>query len=332
MKLTGSLMLASLMVVFAVPSIVTSVQASQPVCTNVATTFDANPVISGTSVNITGTVAQASLGQGCAGGTNSTPVTVGTSTIQENMVSGAPAACGKGICAGGPTPGAVCENSAQCSPTLGGTCQKAKFEDIVSNTPDSNGKLSTLFDTTGLGGSIGFRTKYVGDAQGFKDNASPCEDLAVNDVACTGANIAATLASGPGEPAPGTSACWVFRITVSSCQDETNVTAQGGSNGWTSKIGLNGSKILSTSAGSAAVRNNNQRNDVILWNIGNMSAGSHATMDVQVCGTTAKFACPSDPVTEFLTGSWSTTFTPAGGVPTKSDYTGRVSIDVTCPL
>jgi hypothetical protein len=311
--------------------------AAQPICTNVATSFNpSNPVSAGTDAQVTGTVKQAGAVNGCAGGTAGTPVSVGTMTEEENEISGVGVPCGKGICtgAGGPPDGSVCQNSSECNPTVGGHCVKAKLTAIGSATPDSNGQVVVPFDTTGLDNQvIGFESSYSGNSDGFKDNDSPCVDLVIGPGggggggACPNgeASIAATLAVGNGTPPPNDSECWTFRITVNACDTLTGVTAQGGSNGWTSKIG-SGSTILGESKGTAAVRNNNKRNDVILWNIGSMTPGETEHMDVRVCGTTAKLNCP--------TGPWSTTYGhTVSGVLTydKSDYTGRVSIDTTCP-
>ncbi|HTJ08127.1 MAG TPA: hypothetical protein VL393_00440 [Candidatus Binataceae bacterium] len=319
--------------------------ASQPICTNVATSFgNGNPVSAGTDGQVTGTVKQAGAVNGCMGGTAGTPVIVGTMTEKENEINGVGVPCGHGICtgAGGPPDGSVCAASSECNPTAGGHCVKATLSDIGSGTPDSNGQLIVPFDTTGLDNQVvGFESSYVGDSSGFKNNNSPCVDLVIGPGGGSGggscpngeASIAATLASGNGTPPPNDSECWTFRITVNACDTLTGVTAQGGTNGWTSKIG-SGSSILSTSKGSAGVRNNNKRNDVILWNIGSMVPGESEHMDVKVCGTTAKMNCPTDPLTEYLTGPWSTTYGHSvNGALTydKSDYTGRVSIDTTCP-
>jgi hypothetical protein len=318
--------------------------ATQPICTNVATSFgNGNPVSAGTDAQVTGTVTQRGAVNGCAGGAAGTPVTVGTMTEKENEVSGVGVPCGKGICSGvgGPPDGSVCSNSSECNPQAGGHCVKAQLTEIGSGTPDSNGQLIAPFDTTGLDNQvIGFESSYVGDSAGFKNNDSPCVDLVIGPgggSSCPNgeASIAATLAAGSGTPPPNDPECWTFRITVSACDTLTRVTAQGGTNGWTSKIGSNGSAILGTSKGTAGVRNNNNRNDVILWNIGNMTPGETEHLDVKVCGTTAKLNCPTDPLTEYLTGPWSTTYGhTVNGVLIydKSDYTGRVSIDTTCPL
>lgn len=319
--------------------------ATQPICTNVATSFSpSNPVSAGTTVGVTGTVKQAGAVNGCAGGTAGTPVTVGTTTEKENEINGVGVPCGKGICTGvgGPPDGAVCQNSSECNPISGGHCVHATLTEIGSASPDSNGQVIVPLDTTGLDNQvIGFESSYVGDSDGFKNNNSPCVDLVIGpggSGSCPNgeASIAATLADGDGTPPPNAGECWTFRITVNACDTLTNVTAQGGTNGWTTKLGIGGSKIVSMTKGTAGVRNNNKRNDVILWNIGNMTPGESENLVVKVCGTTAKLNCPTDPpLTEYLTGPWSTTYGHlVNGVLTydKSDYTGRVSIDTTCPI
>jgi hypothetical protein len=320
-------------------------RATQPICTNVATSFSpSNPVSAGTTVGVTGTVKQAGAVNGCAGGTAGTPVTVGTTTEKENEINSVGVPCGKGLCSGvgGPPDGAVCQNTSECNPQAGGHCDHATLTAIGSGTPDSNGQVIVSFDTTGLDNQvIGFESSYAGTSLGFKSRNSPCVDLVIGPGgggSCPNgeASIAATLADGDGTPPPSDSTCWDFRITVNACDTLTNVTAQGGTNGWTSKLGLNGSKIVSVSTGTAGVRNNNKRNDVILWNIGGMTAGESENMVVRVCGTTAGLNCPTDPpLTQYLTGPWSTTYGHSvNGVLTydKSEYTGRVSIDTTCPL
>jgi hypothetical protein len=320
-------------------------RATQAICTNVATSFSpSNPVSAGTTVGVTGTVKQAGAVNGCSGGSIGTLVTVGAATEKENEINGVGVPCGKGICSGvgGPPDGAVCQNSSECNPGAGGHCDHATLTTIGSGTPDSNGQLIVPLDTTGLDNKvIGFESSYVGDSVGFKNKNSPCVDLVIGpggSGSCPNgeASIAATLADGDGTPPPNDSECWDFQITVNACDALTNVTAQGGTDGWTSKIGSGGSKIVSVSKGTAGVRNNNKRNDVILWNIGSMTPGESENLVVKVCGTTAKLNCPTAlPLTEYLTGPWSTTYGHlVSGVLTydKSDYTGRVSIDTTCPL
>src|SRR6266852_1875006 len=83
---------------FAMFAPVAASRASQPICTNVATSFSpTNPVSAGTTVDVTGTVTQAGAVNGCAGGSAGTPVTVGTMTEEENEIGGVGVPCGHGI-------------------------------------------------------------------------------------------------------------------------------------------------------------------------------------------------------------------------------------------
>jgi hypothetical protein len=319
-------------------------QASQPICSNVATSYSpSNPVSAGTIANVTGTATQAGAVNGCAGGTAGVPITVGTLTEKENEINGIGVACGKGICSGvgGAPDGSVCQNSSECNPQAGGHCDHATLTAIGSGTPDANGQLAVPFDTTGLDNKVvGFESSFSGNSNGFKNNSSPCVDLVIGPGgggSCGNgeASITASLADGNGTPPPSDAECWDFRITVNACDTLANVTAQGGTNGWTSKLGFNGSKIVSVSKGSAGVRNNNKRNDVILWNIGGMTPGESENLVVRVCGTTPNLSCPAAPLTSYLTGAWSTTYGhQVSGTESydKSDYSGRVSIDTTCPV
>src|ERR1700724_409269 len=136
--------------------------ATQPICTNVATSFgNGNPVSAGTDAKVTGTVKQAGVVNGCAGGIAASPVSVGTMTEEANEINGVGVPCGKGICtgAGGPPDGSVCQVSSECNPTVGGHCVKAKLTAIGSGTPDANGQVFVPFDTTGLDNQvIGFES------------------------------------------------------------------------------------------------------------------------------------------------------------------------------
>jgi hypothetical protein len=67
---------------------------------------------------------------------------------------------------------------------------------------------------------------------------------------------------------------------------------------------------------------------VLTWNL-NMANGTTETILVNVDGKIpAKTACDS---IRFLSGPWSAVYNTGTGAQ-KSDYTGRVSIQVTCPL
>lgn len=294
-------------------------------CTSVS--LSKNPATDGDSVTVTGSVVQRGTGN-CPAAATTTPITQGNAEILENEVSGTGVSCStKGLCTAG-TIGAECNGNGNCN-TPGnsdGVCTHSEFVAIDGPTGlDSNGQIGTGFDTTGLGNStIGFQANYDGTSSpNINGSTSACLDLVVNPATppCTGATIGAILAIGDGTPSPSTTESWTFRINVHACQSLTGVTAQGGTNGWAPMTGY------SRSTGSVVVRDN-KKNQVLLWNIGNMNAGDDQTLDVTVKGTTAAY-CGA---LEFLSGPWSTTFSTDGGSTfTKSDYTGRASITVTCP-
>jgi hypothetical protein len=279
--------------------------------TNLSVGFDNNPVTAGTSVNITGTLTYTGMqGSGSSSGhtlfpSNGDPVVGEGVQIQELQDIG-----GNGVPCG----------------TAG-----ASFVTIDSGNTNGSGQFSTLFDTTGLGGStIGFRAHHPaeGGAHGTDQAQSPCLDLVISS-ACPVAGVvtvAADLASGPGTPPAGCCATWVFRISVTNCTgvNLTNVKVQGGSNGWASFV----SAMPST--GSASIRYN-QRNEVITWTL-NLADGATETLDVEIMGCIPHSA--PDGQVRYLSGAWSAAYN-AGSGPQKSGYSGRVSITVdnstTCP-
>jgi hypothetical protein len=310
--------------------------APNPICTTSSIAFDANPVTAGTPVVITGTIKQATSGTGCSPGTPGTPVTAGRLTIEERRVVGGTVDVGVscstvGLCTAGAV-GVPCSTNAVCDSSVGagdGVCTLADFYEIDHDTPNVNGQVSTdpAFDTSGLGGStLGFRAHYAptGGA-GFKEAKSPCADLIIDQQACARPlSIAATFAQGDGTPAPGDSGPWMFEIAVTACEDVTGVFAQGGTNGWAPMTGY------SASTGSVAVRNNN-KNEVLRWTIGNMTAPQEETLDVTVNGAIKKGTAECGKI-KYLSGPWSATYSTDGGTTfQKSDYTGRVSLIVTCP-
>jgi len=267
------------------------------ISTSATVSFSVNPATDGDIVDITGTITQSGSEHPGVGVGN--PVTSGTIQIQELMLGGV------GVPVG--TPGAV-------------------WTTIGSGSPDINGQFSVSFDTTGLGGNtIGFRAHYPasGGGHGFAQVSSPGEDLVINS-SCEGVvTIASDLASGNGTPPPGFTGDWEFRIKVKACKDVTNVSAQGGTSGWTSFVSA------TSSTGSAEVRKQNKKTSVLLWTIGDMSAGDEATLLVKVSGT-VKPGTP-DGTELFLSGAWSAKYTDSDNNVQKSDYTGRVSVTVTNP-
>jgi len=271
---------------------------------NLTAALSANPVIDGTSVDIAGTLQYSgSPGAGSATGhtlfpSNGVAVVNETVQIQELQLGGAGVPCG----------------------TAG-----ASFVGIATGQTNGSGQFSTSFDTTGLGGStIYFRAHHAaeGGTHGTDQSTSLGLDLAISALSsCTpGATIAADLASGDGTPPPSTAGAWTFRVKVKACGDLTGVTAQGGSNGWAPMVSF------APSGGAVTVRNN-KKNQVLTWNIGDMLDGAEASLLITVSGTTGA-TCDS---VQYLSGPWSAMASTDGGATfTKSDYTGRVSLTVSC--
>lgn len=192
--------------------------------------------------------------------------------------------------------------------------------------PAANGDyaLSPPFDTTGLGGStIGFRSMYVtgGGGHAPETSRSPSVDLVINQASpCEGdLQIVADLASGQGEPAPGSTHTWAFRIKIKACKDLTDVSAQGGTNGWTEYAGV------TPSGGTVTIRKQNKKTTILRWMIGDMTANQEVSLLVYVSGTVSA-SCGS---VQNLNGAWSATYT-VDGATMKSDYTTKINVFVTC--
>ncbi|HIH19922.1 TPA: hypothetical protein HA244_01500 [Candidatus Micrarchaeota archaeon] len=273
--------------------------AHQITTTTTLSFFPGGTVSDGTLVTITGHVAVTGSQH-----PNPTPPWEGTMQIQECLY----------IADGSGAPSSACGNASI-----------ANWVNIATGTPDDSGDFSTVFDTTGLAGSvIGFRAHYVPNGPGGHKPAqsqSPAADLTIV-AACDGVQISADLASGNGMPAPGYSGTWVYRIRVKACEGATGVFAQGGTSGWTNFANY------SQSTGSVNVRFN-RKNEVLRWIIGDMISGQEETLLVTLSGQISRrAACNS---TQYLSGPWSTTYSLDGGANfVKSDYTGRVSVTVTC--
>lgn len=199
---------------------------------------------------------------------------------------------------------------------------------VAANLPPSGGATSSALDFDGLGFVDGttasFRAQYVtgGGAVHADTHFSPAIDVTAVGSCSGGFNISADFASGDGGPPPGASGPWAFRITLENCTgvNLSGIKAQGGTNGWAPMTGA----VPST--GSVAIRNNN-KNQVLTWNL-SMASGATATLLVTVNGKIpATAVCDS---IRYLSGPWSAVYDTGGGAQ-KSDYTGRVSVQVTCP-
>lgn len=192
-----------------------------------------------------------------------------------------------------------------------------------------DGLTSTAVDFDGLGMLPGmtasFRAHYKpggGQVHGDEHKSPVIDVTATGGATCQGFNISADFASGDGDPAPGSMGPWAFRITLENCSgvDLAGIKAQGGSNGWAPAFEWVQSK------GSVVQRKNN-KNDVLTWTL-DMPTGSTETLLVKVDGKIpAPAICDS---IRYLSGPWSAVYD-AGAGSQKSEYTGRVSVQVTCP-
>lgn len=225
----------------------------------------------------------------------------------------------------------VGENGSMTLRLFSKPCKSADFRGLgpgfLDGTPDVNGQLSGNPDTS-TAGTFGVHAKYNGQGSGYGGSTSPCLDMVVTPtVGCPGSGltIAVTDASGPGLPAPGASYTWTYRVTVSNCSGApiNSVTAQGGTNGWGSDLG---GLTYTVSDGSATIRKANNKNQVLLWTIGSMATNQVVTLDVTnnltikqntQCGTNLT-----------LNGPWSAL---NQDISMKSDYSGQVLVQVTCP-
>jgi hypothetical protein len=203
------------------------------------------------------------------------------------------------------------------------------WTDVSGFQTPSGGAVSLDLDLDSLGftpGTVGaFRAHYVtpeGSPPKPGTHFSPAIDVVAEGELCEGFNIAADLAAGNGSPAPGSTGPWTFRITLHNCTgvDLAGIKAQGGSNGWAPLTGV----VQST--GAVAIRNN-AKNQVLTWNL-DLANGASATLLATVDGKIPN-STPCDQV-RFLSGPWSAVYD-AGSGSQKSDYTGRVSVTVTCP-
>jgi hypothetical protein len=197
------------------------------------------------------------------------------------------------------------------------------------NISPSGGSTHSALDFDGLGFVPGttasFRAHYVtGGGQTKADtHFSPAIDVTAVGDTCQGFNISADFASGNGTPPRNSDGPWQFRIRLENCTgiDLAGIKAQGGTNGWAPMTDYVPSK------GTVAVRYNN-KNQVLTWNL-DMPSGTTETLLVTVDGhIPASAACES---LRYLSGPWSAVYNPGTGA-VKSDYTGRVTVTVACPL
>ena len=191
----------------------------------------------------------------------------------------------------------------------------------------TDGSISFPADTA-LVGAYGYWVHYEPGSTGggsYRGGPPTCEDLIVEavDNTCTGGLlIAASAASSNSIPTPGSLWTGAFVITITNCSDETapNVTAQGGTSGWSTLISY------PTSLGSAVIRKSNGKNgdktQVLLWTVGNMAPFTTATLTVNISGTIKPTTLSGTTFT--LNGPWSVS---SNGVKVN-DYTSQILIAV----
>jgi len=286
------LLLVFVMLQFPIPAASPTNPSNNPNATEASISFyPSSTVTEGTIVTITGTVVFKQSGQ---------PVTGYGETIEiQQFQSG-----GEGV---------PCDYP-------GGN-----WETIASGSPNTNGEYSYLFDTTGLGGkTIGFRVFHPANPGKSSASNSPCVNLVIDSAStCSevGVLLGTRIASGEGEPQPGSTNIWVIRVELTNCLGSTTTfKVQGGTNGWTTFVGY------SASVGDVSVRRNN-RNQVLTW-IVELDDQESATLDIELQGTIPSSA-PCGEVRGLL-GPWSAAYV-YNGIKKKSDYTGKITIEVTCP-
>lgn len=194
----------------------------------------------------------------------------------------------------------------------------------ITGVSVADGTVLLQFNTTAYGGyTIGFRahTFPQGGNHAPGVSFSGSIDLVINSADCTGVGIGATLVDGDGNPIPGTYS-WTFGIEVHNCDLSTRTfKVQGGSNGWAPMTGVD------IDDGAFTFREN-RRNQVITWTV-ELEPGETRYIDVTVAGTIG--ANTPDGTTLYLSGPWSAAYIDDTGNPAKSNYTGRVSIEVSNP-
>jgi len=143
--------------------------------------------------------------------------------------------------------------------------------------------------------------------------ASTCSEV--------GVLLGTTIASGNGNPPPGSTNTWVVKVELKNCLGyETTFKVQGGTNGWTNFVDY------SPSDGDVSVRYN-KRNQVLTW-IVTLPDQESANLEITLTGTIPSSA-PCGQVRGLL-GPWSAAYVDDEGNTQKSDYTGKITIEVTC--
>jgi hypothetical protein len=221
----------------------------------------------------------------------------------------------------------ACTTNTDCDTVSGagdGTCTAVtttKLADKQNN--DIDGELTYTF-TPSQTGTFGIGAKYEG-GNNYNNAAKVCENLAVEKQTCSGATIVVERVEGDGAPDSGSTKTWKIDVTVHACEYLYDVSAQGGANGW-APLKDRSLASLDPDTGVAAIRKANNKNDVVLWTIGNMAAGTTAKLTMTLEGSVPRSA--PDCQQRFLTGPWSALFSTDGLNVQKTDYAGRVWVNV----
>jgi hypothetical protein len=217
---------------------------------------------------------------------------------------------------------------------------------LASHLPVSANQFSAVFDTTLIplvaagdkvtmdaqfdpGGGAG--TPCGGSFNGVGLGQSPTSDLLIEALPTsfcpnnqtTGVFVSIDGPKGLGAPPLGYSGTWSFVVTVLACEDVYDVSAQGGSNGWTT------SAFEPPSQGAVTPMPKN-KNTVYLWTIGSLPAGKNATLTVDAIGSIKN--SPSEcGKAKLLNGDWSAMYAEApGGIKAKSAYTAFTAAITPC--
>lgn len=286
----------------------TIVGTSAAVLMSAAMAFGSNPPPTSTTLTLSpsGSVPQFSAASALVTVTSGgSPVTSGTVKLFQTKTAGVPGSC------------ATQNGNAEVQPPL-------------NATPDVNGNVTFDLAAAGLTanlGTYGFIAKFS-DPGHFDGSSSACLDLTITvgdggpETCPAGQNatISATFVNSPGFPLPG-SYTWNLLLSVHACKDLTAVSAQGGKNAWT------GATFGAPSVGTVSLRKGTGgSNDVSIWSIGTMNAGTTVTLPVAVTGTIKpKTACGT---VMGLLGSWSALSTSTDFGSQKSVYTGTSTVTV----
>jgi hypothetical protein len=266
---------------------------AKPIPTTTTLNINPNPVAIGEDVTLTASV------------TATPAVDGGKLRIKQLFVSGVPASCAAWVAA---APGDRTESIvAEIDPLVGGAYQ-----------------VQYLDADTSVLGSYGYSAQYVpSSGSGYAQSQSGCVNLVVVENDCP-EELTITIfeSTGSASAAPDSTYTGGFKVRVQKCGDPlSGITAQGGTSGWTNYTGH-----YADSPTSAAIRNANKRNEVLLWTIGALPNAGDTDKELNVWLNGYIKPKTADGTILFLSGEWSAQ---SGGV--KTAYTDRVFIVVDDP-